>query len=97
MIPEDVDILITHNPPYMILDQIQTEYGASVGDQDLRYELENRLKPKLHVFGHIHENGGRQLVLKRPGYGTENNITCVNASVVNESYKMVNKPVRIIM
>ncbi len=97
LIPDDVDILITHSPPYGILDQIETEYGAHVGDKDLRDALDNRLKPKLHVFGHIHENGGKQLVLKRPGYGEENNTICVNASVVDERYRLVNKPVRIIL
>lgn len=97
LIPDDVDILITHSPPFGILDQIETEYGAHVGDKDLREVLNNRLKPKLHVFGHIHENGGKQVILKKPGYGTENNITCVNASVVDERYRHVNKPTRIIL
>lgn len=97
MIPDDVDILITHCPPYGILDQIATDYGVSVGDKDLRYALENRLNPKLHVFGHIYENGGNQVYLKKPGYGTENNILCVNASVVNERYRLTNKAVSIIL
>lgn len=97
LIPDDVDILITHCPPYGILDQVAGEYGASVGDKDLREALDNRIKPRLHVFGHIHENGGKQIVLKRPGIGSENNTICINASIVNERYKMVNKPVRIVI
>lgn len=97
LIPDDVDILITHSPPHGIFDQIATEYNASVGDVDLLKTLEDRIKPKLHVFGHIHENGGKQLVYKRPGVGTENNTIMVNASYVNERYKPVNKPIRIIL
>ncbi len=96
LIPDDVDILVTHGPPYGILDGCG-EYGACAGDVNLRQELEQRIKPKLHIFGHIHENGGKQIIFKRPGYGTENNTICINASHVNERYKPVNKPVRIIL
>lgn len=88
MIPDDVDILVTHSPAYGILDQ--TESGLSVGSKSLLMEMTNRIKPKLHVFGHIHEQGGRRLVYKRPGYGTENNTLCINASHVDERYKPVN-------
>lgn len=94
LIPDDVDILITHCPPYGILDQIATD---SVGDIDLRRALEERIKPRLHVFGHIHEHGGKQIVFKRPGFGTENNTICVNASYVNDRYRPVNKPVRVVL
>ena len=97
LIPNDTDILITHNPPYGVLDQIKTDYGASVGCKDLLEASENRIRPRLHVFGHIHENGGKKIVYKRPGHGQENNTIYVNASYVNEYYKPVNKPVRIIL
>lgn len=98
LIPDDTDILITHTPPYGILDQVATDYGASVGDKDLRDHVFVRFpKLKLHVFGHIHENGGQQMMFKRPGYGTENNTIFVNASIVNERYQHVNKPVRVIL
>lgn len=94
-IPDDVDILITHTPPLGILDTVEMDYTASCGDKDLRETLEKRIKPKLHVFGHIHEHGGKQMIFKRPGNGTENNTICVNASYVNEHYYPVNKSVRI--
>lgn len=97
LIPDNVDILITHSPPFGILDKVERDYGASVGDMDLRDTLEKRIKPRLHVFGHIHENGGQQIVFKRPGLGTENNTICVNASYVNELYQPTHKPVRIIL
>lgn len=100
MIPDDVDILITHTPPYGILDGIPNEYDGTeyhTGSKSLLTHLEDRIKPKLHVFSHIHEHGGKQLIYKRPGHGTENNTTCVNASIMNEKYKPVNKPVRIIL
>ncbi|MCD6590645.1 MAG: metallophosphoesterase family protein [Candidatus Aenigmarchaeota archaeon] len=48
-------ILITHEPPYDILDL--TYFGASAGLIDLR-AIVNEIKPLIHVFGHIHESAG---------------------------------------
>ncbi len=98
MIPLDIDILITHSPPWGNLDEIRNYYTGkveNVGSKTLTRFLETKLKPKLHVFGHIHEGGGQQLIYKRPGYGTENNTIMVNASIMNERYHPVNKPVRV--
>lgn len=91
LIPSDVDILITHTPPFGILDTITV--GGKVkhaGDIHLREALENRIKPMLHAFGHIHEQAGKDLVFKRSGFGVECNTTCVNASVLNEHYESIN-------
>ena len=48
-------ILITHDPPYDILDL--SYFGGNAGHLDLR-AIVNELKPALHVFGHIHESAG---------------------------------------
>lgn len=50
-IPEDVDILITHGPAYSYMDNIQSVGG--VGCYHLRHAIHD-LKPKYHLFGHIH-------------------------------------------
>ena len=91
LIPDDIDILVTHSPAYAILDGIQIDDGSlfHVGSTTLRTHVE-RIKPKLHVCGHVHEGYG-QLLLKHAGPNT----ICVNASHVNERYKPVNKPIRI--
>lgn len=98
LIPDDVDILVTHGPPYGILDHVEISSRGDefkhAGCKHLRDTLD-RIKPKLHVFGHIHECGGQQMILKRPGIGDENNTICVNASIMDEHYKPVNKPIRI--
>lgn len=57
-IPEDTDIVITHGPPKGILDlsynhNHQLEF---CGCKSLRNHLLNRVKPKLSLFGHIHNN-----------------------------------------
>lgn len=51
-IPTGVDILITHVPPFGVLDN-------GLGCPDL-LERVNVIEPYLHVFGHVHENGGQK-------------------------------------
>lgn len=58
-IPADTDILLTHGPPYGILDRIWS--GAKVGCVDLLARVQ-AVRPKLHLFGHIHEAAGYQQV-----------------------------------
>jgi Icc-related predicted phosphoesterase len=51
-IPEDIDVLITHGPPYGILDTAPIS-GLREGCGEL-LDAVIRIRPKLHVFGHIH-------------------------------------------
>lgn len=77
-----IDILITHGPPYGILDRAW-EKGQQLGDEAL-FVAVNRIKPQLHIFGHIHG-----------GYGMieMNGTTFINASHCNEAYRGVNPPI----
>lgn len=81
-IPEDVDVLVTHGPPYGFGDFVR-QNGIRVGCQELLKAVK-RTKPKLHVYGHIHE-----------GYGTyhQNGTTFVNASICDARYEPSNKPI----
>jgi len=54
-IPENTDILVTHTPPLGILDRLLL--GKRVGCKSLRQRID-QIKPRLHVFGHIHEDYG---------------------------------------
>jgi Icc-related predicted phosphoesterase len=80
-IPKGTDILVTHGPPHDILDR--TTRGDLTGCEDLRLKIEE-IKPKYHVFGHIHEAYGMKMV---------GDTTFINASILNEQYRMVNAPV----
>lgn len=73
-IPKDVDVLITHGPPHGILDHCP----ESVGCEALRHRVQV-LKPKLHVFGHIHQARGEDELPYNP-------TRFVNASMLNELY-----------
>lgn len=55
LIPDRVDVLITHGPPRGIGDRVKS--GERVGCEDL-LERTRGLKPKLHIFGHVHEDYG---------------------------------------
>jgi Icc-related predicted phosphoesterase len=78
-IPE-VDIILSHNPPYGCGDRVVS--GEYVGSSDLRSKIK-AIKPKLVVCGHIHE-----------GFGHYKIGECLvkNASLMNEFYEFVNKP-----
>lgn len=54
-IPENVDILITHGPPKGILDYVPGV--GHVGCADLTEKV-MEVKPKVHIFGHVHEEYG---------------------------------------
>ena len=51
-IPHDVDILITHGPPFGILDL--TYYRGDNAGCEILDEKIKKIRPVLHVFGHIH-------------------------------------------
>lgn len=68
-IPEDLDILVTHGPPSGILDNVGR--GIHAGCPELLKRVQ-RVTPQYHFFGHIHEDGGKQL--------TEGSTTFVNAA-----------------
>lgn len=80
-IPENIDVLITHGPPYGILDK--TFQNVNAGCKGL-LKFVQRIKPKVHIFGHIHEGYGKHV--------GDDGIVYYNASNVNIGYKYVNKP-----
>lgn len=81
-IPYDLDILITHGPPSHILDYTYRD-KEYVGCEDLRYSIKEK-KPKIHVFGHIHEGSGIE---------EHADTVFINASILNVYYLATNDPV----
>ena len=84
-IPEGLDILVTHGPPYGygdILAENGSHPGESVGCSELKLAV-GRSKPKFHIFGHIHEGYGKYQLGKS---------TLINAAICNEYYQPINKP-----
>jgi Icc-related predicted phosphoesterase len=81
-IPEDTDILITHGPPFAILDHGLSSERREGCPQLL--EAVFQANPRLHVFGHIHA-----------GYGTlrTSDTVFVNASLLGEDGSLSRKPI----
>ncbi|MBF0198101.1 MAG: metallophosphoesterase [Planctomycetes bacterium] len=81
-IPENTDILITHGPPHGVLDQNQN--GECCGCEELLGRAHD-IRPRLHLFGHIHE-----------GYGSyeekDLNVIFLNASIESNT-SVSNEPI----
>lgn len=80
LIEKDTDIVITHGPAYGLLDR--NAYGNKCGSKTLLAKLEE-INPKYHITGHIHEDSN---ILKTKF------TTVVNASVLDENYKIAFEP-----
>lgn len=79
LIPNDVNVLVTHEPPAMILDE---SAGVHWGNLSLRNRV-LKVKPRYHFFGHAHEGYG---LLKDEG------IVFSNAAVLDDNYRMCHQP-----
>lgn len=78
-VPNDCDILITHMPPFNILDFSD---GIHYGNMSLRKKIAE-VKPSYHLFGHIHNNYG---------VTRQNGTVFSNAALLNDTYEINNKP-----
>ena len=78
-IPDDTDVLVTHPPPYGILDR---DGSILYGSREL-LEKVRAIRPRLHLFGHIHR-----------AHGTTNDGMTVfsNAAIMDEGYDSLNEP-----
>ena len=79
-IPIDTNVLISHSPPYGILD---VDDNIHYGCPDLLKVVE-QVNPCYHLFGHIHADHGIKKLQQT---------TFVNAAIMNEMYEFVNKPI----
>jgi Icc-related predicted phosphoesterase len=66
-----------------VLDHSPTDYPRPAGDKELR-EAVIRVKPKLHVFGHVHSGYG-----VRPTHHT----VFVNAALFGLDGNLKNRPI----
>jgi len=78
-IPDETHILVSHSPPYEILD---FDDNIHYGCPELLNAVE-RIAPRFHLFGHVHAAYG---ILKLQ------QTTFANAAIVNELYEFKNNP-----
>jgi predicted phosphohydrolase len=91
-IPTTTDILLTHGPAYNILDKIPEHFRRNnedphVGCKGLTKRITELPNLKYHIFGHIHMEKDDIKAVKL------NNVTYINASICNNNYAPINKPV----
>jgi len=90
-IPDDTQVLITHGPPFGILDSLLEEHpffpAEKLGCEDLLNRVNQLSKLKAHIFGHIHSGHGSLVGSK--------GIQFINAAICDDVYKhvAVNKPI----
>ena len=78
-IPDDTDVLITHTPPFGILD---FDDGINYGSEEV-FEILTAFKRHLHLFGHIHRQHGI----------TDNGSTAFsNGAIMNGDYSDLHAP-----
>lgn len=76
---DGIDVLVTHSPPFGILDE--TSWPGSKG---LLRAIE-RAKPRVHVFGHNHPSYGMLMT----SFGT----LCINASTCDSENRPKHAPI----
>lgn len=93
-------MLVTHTPPLGHGDLVCS--GVRAGCVELLHTVQNRVKPKYHIYGHIHEgiNGGKVKLWNCKlfhfiGYGvtSDGKIIFINASTCDINYIPNNLPV----
>ncbi len=94
-IPLDTQLLVTHGPPFKMLDK--NEDGEHVGCRDLACKILALRDLKLHIFGHIHECHGWRHQNYDIGDDTiiPQGHLSVNASLMDENYHFFDRPTRI--
>jgi Icc-related predicted phosphoesterase len=69
-----IAILVTHHPPKGVLDEPREGLHIGLGEVS---NLVDRLRPRLHLFGHVHE---------KPGYVVRGETLHVNAGPLKKGY-----------
>lgn len=85
LIPQNTDVLITHGPPFGIMDGVKRLSGGveNTGCPSL-LEKVRQLSPVVHIFGHIHEGHGRE---------EQAGVMFLNICTMNENYRIAHEPV----
>lgn len=83
-IPDDTNILLTHCPPFAVLDRVRST-SIPAGCELLSKRIAE-INIDVHAFGHVHEGYG---VVKRNG------ILNINSSIMTYEYEPSNQPILI--
>ncbi|MGZ3497344.1 MAG: metallophosphatase domain-containing protein [Vulcanimicrobiaceae bacterium] len=79
-----VDIVLSHEPPYRVLDR--THNGGHAGSEEVT-ALVRDARPLVHVFGHVHAQGGKSTV--------DSDTTHINAATRAVLFELSGQSVRV--
>lgn len=68
-------VFVSHGPAYGVLDK--THFGKSAGSRAL-LDLLSAIKPKFHLFGHIHESAGFKGYAVNGAYPKRHQLVSIN-------------------
>jgi Icc-related predicted phosphoesterase len=83
LIPDDTDILVVHGPPRGFGDGVPERDGIRRTGSPSLLERISEVRPKLVVYGHIHEGRGEWRV---------GNSILANVTILDEGYRHVYEP-----
>jgi Icc-related predicted phosphoesterase len=82
MIPDDTHVLVTHGPPFGILD-LSLDQPERMGDPELLERVKHLRNLRLHAFGHVH---GAHGVIEQIG------VTFANVALMGHLGDLVQAP-----
>lgn len=83
-IPDDTNVLLTHGPALWILDEVPRGH---VGSEALLEQFARLKQLKYHIFGHIHEDGGKETTIA----GCRHlNVSCMDMNYDCRKPKIIN-------
>lgn len=88
-IPEDVQVLICHGPPYDILDMSESGDERTGSVEMRRLTREKLTLLRLYLCGHIHEARGMEVA--------DGGVTFMNASSLARDYETIGQPITVIL
>lgn len=85
-VADHTDILVSHGPPFGVVDWIDSPTGPRKGSVTMRSWLMSEAAnvPSLVICGHFHAAGGHEGYCK--------NVRVANVSIVNDEYDVVRAP-----
>ena len=91
-VPADVQLLVTHGPPFGVLDEMAAgphfSGKSNEGCRALAQRIRRLRDLRLHVFGHIHPAYG-----VKEGDRINDQVTFVNAALANRDHRPVVPPI----
>ena len=83
LIPADTDILVVHGPPFQYGDGVPSRHGVRYTGSPSLLERIQTVRPRLAVFGHIHEGRGEWRL---------GETVLANVTILDEKYNHVHAP-----